>query len=257
MALAYVPAPFVCPVADCNVFPFDTQDDLDLHLAEHFADSLGTPASVVTLTNPVLTRPAEVVGAGRFVTMANGFGGTTTVRPPRAKVANPPTAKQTDFLRSLLAERVGIADAEEVRNDLNLARDAGELTSSAVSAAITRLLAIAKSAAVAPSSLPDVPAGHYSLDSTGHNDLVFYRVDRPTTGTYAGRVFVKLVVGGKPDSNVPYRNIAGVLARIAEVGIDVAGATYGRELGQCRRCNRTLTDETSRAAGIGPECATK
>lgn len=107
-------------------------------------------------------------------------------------------------------------------------------------------------AAPQQAELADVPAGHYAIESTGDNDLAFYRVDRPTQGSYAGRVFVKLVVGGHPDQNVPRSHVAGVLARIA--ADPDAAARYGRELGQCCRCNRHLTDELSRELGIGPEC---
>lgn len=110
--------------------------------------------------------------------------------------------------------------------------------------------------AVAPAApraeQPDVPAGHYAIESTGHNDLAFYRVDRPTEGTYAGRTFVKLVVGGHPDQNVPRSHVTGILARISQD--PEAAARYGQELGRCYNCNRTLTDETSRELGIGPEC---
>lgn len=105
--------------------------------------------------------------------------------------------------------------------------------------------------------LADVPSGHYAIESTGDNDLAFYRVDRPTTGQYAGRTFVKLVVGGHPDSNVRYAAIPGILARITEAGIAESAARYGQEIGRCCRCNRHLTDEDSRAKGIGPECEKK
>jgi hypothetical protein len=102
-------------------------------------------------------------------------------------------------------------------------------------------------------TLPDVPSGHYAIPSTGDNDLAFYRVDRPTEGQHAGRVFVKMIVGGHPDMNVRRDAIAGILARIA--ADPEAGPRYGQTIGRCCRCNRTLTDETSRAAGIGPDCA--
>lgn len=102
-----------------------------------------------------------------------------------------------------------------------------------------------------------VPEGHYALPSTGENDLVFYRVDRPTEGAFAGRVFVKMIVGGKPDRNVRRDAIAGILARIEAAGPDAAGELYGQEIGRCWKCNRHLTDEASRAAGIGPDCATR
>jgi Family of unknown function (DUF6011) len=106
--------------------------------------------------------------------------------------------------------------------------------------------------AASPVTLADVPAGHYAIRSTGANDLVFYRVDRPTKGNYAGRTFVKMIVGGKPDQNVRRDHVAGILERIA--ADPDAGTRYGQELGQCCQCNRTLTDETSRRLGIGPEC---
>ena len=46
---------------------------------------------------------------------------------------------------------------------------------------------------------------------------------------------------------------------IAEIEIDPEAASrlYGREIGKCGRCGRTLTDEVSRAQGIGPVCASK
>jgi len=106
--------------------------------------------------------------------------------------------------------------------------------------------------AATPAPVADVAAGHYAIASTGSNDLAFYRVDRPTEGDYAGRTFVKLVVGGKPDRNVKRDHVAGILARIA--ADPAAGQRYGTELGQCSSCNRTLTDQLSRQLGIGPEC---
>lgn len=116
---------------------------------------------------------------------------------------------------------------------------------------------VAAPAAPAPAPLADVPAGHYAIASTGANDLAFYRVDRPTEGAYAGRTFVKLIVGGHPDSNVRYAAVPGILDRIVEAGIAESATLYGREIGQCYRCNRSLTDETSRSLGIGPECRKK
>lgn len=107
----------------------------------------------------------------------------------------------------------------------------------------------------APAATVDVPAGHYAIQSTGANDLAFYRVDRPTEGDYAGRTFVKLVVGGKPDRNVRRDHVAGILARIA--ADQGAAQRYGTELGRCSSCNRTLTDQLSRSLGIGPECRSK
>lgn len=110
------------------------------------------------------------------------------------------------------------------------------------------------SAAALPSSVPE---GHYAVPSaTGNNDLDFYRVDRPTEGNWAGRVFVKVIIGGHPEYAVRGRKVGEVLTRIAEFGHQAAALKYGQEIGRCYRCNRSLTDETSRALGIGPDCRT-
>jgi hypothetical protein len=103
-----------------------------------------------------------------------------------------------------------------------------------------------------------IPKGHYATKSlTGNNDFDFWRVDRPEQGKYAGRTFVKRVVGGKPDMSVTRDTKFAALEAILEMGTELAAALYGRELGRCYRCNRHLTDQTSRRLGIGPECRSK
>jgi hypothetical protein len=102
-------------------------------------------------------------------------------------------------------------------------------------------------------NLPDVPAGHYAVPSlTGNNDLDFFRIDRPRDKTY-----VKRIIGGHPDTNVYGRSAKQALEAIMELGIEEAGILYGTQLGRCMKCNRHLTDELSRALGIGPECRSR
>jgi hypothetical protein len=104
--------------------------------------------------------------------------------------------------------------------------------------------------------LPDVPAGYYAIPSrTGNNDYEFYRVDRPTTGEWAGRIYVKTVIGGHPEYNVRgLKNIRGVLEAIVEFGIDKAGILYGQEIEKCRHCNKDLTKYASRILSAGRHC---
>ena len=102
---------------------------------------------------------------------------------------------------------------------------------------------------------PTVPAGHYAVTMTDGAALTFYRVDVPTDGRWAGYVFVKRVIGGRPDVAVRGADARAVLTAIA--ADDDAAARYGREIGRCYVCNRHLTDETSRALGIGPDCRTR
>jgi hypothetical protein len=82
-------------------------------------------------------------------------------------------------------------------------------------------------------------------------------VDRPTEGEYAGRTFVKRVIGGKPDTNIRRSEYRTVLQRILDAEPAQAAILYGQTLGHCWKCNRTLTDELSRKLGIGPDCRAK
>lgn len=112
--------------------------------------------------------------------------------------------------------------------------------------------AVSSEAPQAPSApLPDVPQGFYAVETeAGH--LAFYEVDRPTEGKWAGRTFLSVLAS---DERHPIRGAAArsILEKIAE---DAPGAMarFGQEIGRCGRCRRTLTDETSRSLGIGPEC---
>jgi hypothetical protein len=81
----------------------------------------------------------------------------------------------------------------------------------------------------------------------------FYRVTRPLDGKWAGRVFVDAQAS---DDYHAVRSPAGLRVALAGILADPAGAAllYAGELGRCSRCARTLTDEESRAAGMGPDC---
>lgn len=106
----------------------------------------------------------------------------------------------------------------------------------------------------APAAFAEVSAGHYAVEQDG--GIVFLQVDRPTEGRWAGKVFVKLQHG---DDYTNMGRDAGntMLGRIIEQGVKECSIRYGRELGRCGVCHRTLTNEESRTAGIGPVCAQK
>ncbi|UJE15695.1 hypothetical protein SEA_LIGMA_40 [Gordonia phage Ligma] len=103
-----------------------------------------------------------------------------------------------------------------------------------------------------------VPAGRYAVatEDGATNALAFYKVDRPTEGRWAGRVFVKLMQSDD-ERSLNWATTKAVLAKIAEVGAEAASAAYGREIGDCGVCGRTLTNDESRAVGIGPKCREK
>jgi hypothetical protein len=109
-------------------------------------------------------------------------------------------------------------------------------------------------APVVPAGTPDVPAGRYAVRN-GAGEFEFFKIDKPTEGRWAGRTFVKRQAG---DDLIDVRDRSrrvGILAAILAVGAREASIAYGRELGVCGVCGRTLTVPESIAAGIGPVCA--
>ena len=94
-----------------------------------------------------------------------------------------------------------------------------------------------------------VPDGRYAVEVDGA--LRFYKIKN---GRRPGFVF--LDVQASEDWH-PIRNLGKIQQVLAVIARDTKAAMirYGQELGQCGHCGRTLTDATSRAAGIGPVCA--
>lgn len=84
----------------------------------------------------------------------------------------------------------------------------------------------------------------------------FFRVDVPQRGAWMGCVFVKEQAG---DDFHKVKGAAREEQVVRALLADVRRALklYGLELGACGICGRTLTDEDSRALGIGPICADK
>jgi uncharacterized protein DUF6011 len=98
-----------------------------------------------------------------------------------------------------------------------------------------------------------VDAGRYAIMDNGV--LKFYRVTKGK-GRWAGRTFVDVQAS---DDFHPIRDRAhrdAILVAIADAPMQ-AMVRYGHELGVCGKCGRTLTDESSRAAGIGPVCSSR
>lgn len=99
-----------------------------------------------------------------------------------------------------------------------------------------------------------VPAGRYAVKIG--DTLRFFKVDKPTDGRWAGYTFVSEQAGDNEYRVTNRERREGIIAAIA-VNPGERARRYGRELGRCGVCNRTLTDATSRANGIGPVCAEK
>jgi len=115
-------------------------------------------------------------------------------------------------------------------------------------------LAALKSAAPAPTTtapVAQVEDGRYAVEEDGV--LKFFKVKN---GGRPGFVFLDVQAS---DDWHAIRVVARIRKIVELIAQDphAAMVRYGHELGECGRCGRTLTDEASRAAGIGPVCASK
>lgn len=97
----------------------------------------------------------------------------------------------------------------------------------------------------------DVPDGYYAV-MTDDNVLAFYRV---STWKKSGDRKVQVQASDELHLVKGYKATDAILAKIRRDTPPIAGKRYADELGNCYRCGRTLTDEDSRARGIGPKCA--
>lgn len=169
-----------------------------------------------------------------------------------------PSAAQISYMLSLQNQHASQIDKAYSEAEISM------MTRQTVSSHISRLKAlpapVAKPAsflATTQVTLPvsDVPAGRYALRTS--EGIKFYIVDRPTDGPWKGRIFVSALAS---DTKYPLRNNAHraeILRNIFDAGVKESMILFGKELGKCGHCGRTLTDENSRAAGIGPICAEK
>jgi hypothetical protein len=86
--------------------------------------------------------------------------------------------------------------------------------------------------------------------------LRFFKVNTPTEGRWAKFTFVNEVFGGGNKIAIRNRQVRDSVLTAISNDSD-ALARYGQELGECGVCGRELTDEQSRAIGIGPVCREK
>ncbi|AYD82043.1 hypothetical protein I5G60_gp48 [Mycobacterium phage Saguaro] len=191
----------------------------------------------------------------------------TTVRA--TSTVRPASAASASYLRALMVEKAVATGHDAEQAGVNIDAWLIGRSQRQVSENIDRLKAegyTGRAHSTAPAAdhsadipaIEVVPAGRYAIETADGaiNALAFYKVDRPTEGRWAGRVFVKLIVGGE-EQRMSWSATKSILAKIAEVGAEAASARYGHEIGECGICGRQLTNDESRERGIGPICAAK
>lgn len=175
-------------------------------------------------------------------------------REPQSRVFfDAPSDKAVEYLVSLWMERSNKATAEQVRAWAK--QQDRRVVSDKIDWLKTQPKLQQDRAAGGSLERHNVPAGRYAVTGSD-GQTVFVKVDRPTEGQWAGRIFVKIQAGD--DLHRTGRQVAdALLGKIAADGVQAAMLRYGREIGSCGHCGRTLTNEESREAGIGPVCRGK
>jgi len=99
------------------------------------------------------------------------------------------------------------------------------------------------------------PAGYYAIVWPGNGKTYFYRVSIGKSGKWAGFRFLTRQSSDDFINLSPEGRAAAWPLILADV--NAARILYGQRIGRCGCCHKTLTDEDSRAYGIGPECRKK
>lgn len=172
--------------------------------------------------------------------------------------------RQIIYIKDLLAQKDVSGIPEERLQSLKDRCDRAEVSFADAGKIIPYLKGLPRveSGAVRQPALPGAPQGYvevahgrYAVEFEGV--LKFYRVNRPGEGTkWSGYTFLDVQAS---DDYYPIRDNdkKGQILRLIAADPKAAAEKYGQELGACGICGRTLTDETSRAIGIGPVCRGK
>ncbi len=172
-----------------------------------------------------------IEGAKAALTKARREG-TAAARPERKA-----TEGQVAYLTDLLATRVAPEGSDYTLID--------PATLSFADASLAIDVLSKRPRATAATAAHGIREGRYAYQPEGEQAM-FLRVSR------TGRVYSQA-----GPSEHPYRGTDTDALRWIAANQKDAAALYGKLLGVCGRCSRELTDEDSRARGLGPICASK
>lgn len=99
--------------------------------------------------------------------------------------------------------------------------------------------------------IPEIPQGRYAVD-TNEGHLGFYFVRVSDSGFRTVKVYASDTL-----HELPKLAQIAILRKIEAAGIEAARNRYADETEHCWKCGKKLTDETSRARRMGPDCAAK
>lgn len=179
----------------------------------------------------------------RFCEDVQGPAATVQIRP----AAEPATAPMIQFIDNLLAEREHPPLADDVIESIKADKAQAHRF-------ITFLKAQPRVVVEAPARVrldfKAISDGNYAVRKDGV--VKFYRVSTSKTG------FKNVQVRASDDLHMLSAKAGiAVLHHIVEAGLAESRMLFATELGRCWRCGKSLTDEESRARGMGPDCASR
>jgi hypothetical protein len=195
---------------------------------------------------------------------------TTAERTPvPAQFRDKITPRQREYILGLLAERQlperddMPARLDSLMKSLRISEDPEEfgMGKKQASNTIEWLLGLPKKEAPSEETQTfkeAIPDGYYALrDLEGYkNEINFFRINTGKKGgRWEGFQFVTHIVAGEHNHAIKGDARGKVFVAIINQDAKKARELYGQEIGRCGVCNRMLTDDTSRALGIGPVCA--
>jgi hypothetical protein len=161
---------------------------------------------------------------------------------------NTATEKQVAFIKRLESERQITAEAEAVLKISRRLWKMKQFGKDAASTVIDALLACPKIEQGKSASEPP-PEGMHKVEG------VIYKVQRAVHGS--GNLYAKRLIVDITDHTASFEYAPGAIKQLSEatkMTLDEA-KKFGVLYGTCCVCGRTLTNEDSIAAGIGPVCA--
>jgi hypothetical protein len=170
--------------------------------------------------------------------------------PQNPRVPNAPvlSEKQAALIAKLTNEKQGAAEAIATACDLAGVAEASQLPKHVASKLIDVLFGLPRATVTTANSA--IEAGMYQLA-----DGAIYKVQLAVHGS--GHLYAKRLVPGEFGEKASFEYEAGAIRKLTaadRMSLEAAKA-FGALYGTCCVCGRTLTDERSIEAGIGPVCS--
>lgn len=239
--------------------------DVNQGLFDHHEEEMKTGGGMAGMLSRQLAAQRDV-RSGKLEAYKQGMNGTTSVATiegtQHAFTSEGPTMKQTAFIEKLWNEKA-VEDGQRLMPTSK--REASSLISLLVEMPAKKYTQDPEALQGTPTSNMGrgkaeldmmVEDGYYAiltvdLEVESANDWVFLKVTNGQT-----KVFMDLQAG---EDMFSVRDHARKMVFLKAISHNPAEASknYGLKMGRCGVCNRNLTNEDSRALGIGPKCASK